>query len=90
MTEERGFEVIKKAILNLSFHHEEHINTRGEGNRRRLMGKHETANNDGFLGCCQSRLLILCGRDTENQEKGTITVTILLELVLTPRGGVNR
>ncbi|KAL3749252.1 hypothetical protein ACJRO7_010365 [Eucalyptus globulus] len=45
-TEEGGFEVIKKATLNLLFRHEEHISTYREGNGRRLMGKHETANRD--------------------------------------------
>ncbi|GFZ14077.1 glutamine synthetase 2 [Actinidia rufa] len=35
MREEGGFEVIKKAILNLSLRHKEHISAYGEGNERR-------------------------------------------------------
>lgn len=48
MREEGGFEVIKKAILNLSLRHKEHISAYGEGNERRLTGKHETASIDQF------------------------------------------
>jgi glutamine synthetase len=48
MREEGGFEVIKKAILNLSLRHHDHINAYGEGNERRLTGKHETANINQF------------------------------------------
>lgn len=48
MREEGGFEVIKKAILNLSLRHKEHISAYGEGNERRLTGKHETASIDTF------------------------------------------
>ena len=48
MREEGGFEVIKKAILNLSLRHNEHILAYGEGNERRLTGKHETASIDTF------------------------------------------
>ncbi|NBH36885.1 50S ribosomal protein L3, partial [Clostridiaceae bacterium] len=39
MREEGGFEVIKKAILNLSLRHKDHISAYGEGNERRLTGK---------------------------------------------------
>ncbi|CAN6481906.1 unnamed protein product [Victoria cruziana] len=48
MREEGGFEVIKKAILNLSLRHKEHISAYGEGNERRLTGKHETASIETF------------------------------------------
>ena len=48
MREEGGFEVIKKAILNLSLRHKEHISAYGEGNERRLTGKHETASINTF------------------------------------------
>lgn len=48
MREEGGFEVIKKAILNLSLRHKDHISAYGEGNERRLTGKHETANINTF------------------------------------------
>lgn len=48
MREDGGFDVIKKAILNLSLRHKEHISAYGEGNERRLTGKHETASIDTF------------------------------------------
>lgn len=48
MREDGGFEVIKKAILNMSLRHKEHISAYGEGNERRLTGKHETASIDTF------------------------------------------
>ena len=46
MREEGGYEVIKKAILNLSLRHKEHVSAYGEGNGRRLTGKHDTASID--------------------------------------------
>ncbi|KAF3782447.1 Glutamine synthetase [Nymphaea thermarum] len=46
MREEGGYEAIKKAILNLSLRHKEHIIAYGEGNEQRLTGKHETASVD--------------------------------------------
>jgi hypothetical protein len=48
MREDGGFELIKKAILNLSLRHDLHISAYGEGNERRLTGKHETASIDTF------------------------------------------
>ena len=48
MREDGGYEVIKKAILNLSLRHRDHISAYGEGNERRLTGKHETASIDTF------------------------------------------
>lgn len=48
MREDGGFEVIKKAILNLSLRHKIHIEAYGEGNERRLTGKHETASINDF------------------------------------------
>lgn len=48
MREDGGFEVIKKAILNLSLRHNDHISAYGEGNERRLTGKHETASINTF------------------------------------------
>ncbi|KAK3035775.1 hypothetical protein RJ639_033504 [Escallonia herrerae] len=44
-----GFEVIKKAIEKLGLRHKEHIAAYGEGNERRLTGKHETADIKTFL-----------------------------------------
>jgi glutamine synthetase len=52
MREEGGFEAIKKAILNLSLRHKDHISAYGEGNERRLTGKHETASIDTFSWVC--------------------------------------
>lgn len=52
MREEGGYEVIKKAILNLSLRHKVHISAYGEGNERRLTGKHETASIDTFSWVC--------------------------------------
>lgn len=39
-----GIEVIRKAIEKLGLRHKEHIAAYGEGNERRLTGRHETAN----------------------------------------------
>ncbi|KAF3785757.1 Glutamine synthetase leaf isozyme [Nymphaea thermarum] len=71
MREEGGFEVIKKAILNLSLRHKEHISAYGEGNERRLTGKHETASIDTFSwGVANRGCSIRVGRETEKQGKG--------------------
>lgn len=43
-----GYEVIKKAIEKLGLRHEKHIAAYGEGNERRLTGRHETANINTF------------------------------------------
>ncbi|XP_048136147.1 glutamine synthetase leaf isozyme, chloroplastic isoform X7 [Rhodamnia argentea] len=71
MREEGGFEVIKKAILNLSLRHKEHISAYGEGNERRLTGKHETASITTFSwGVANRGCSIRVGRATEKQGKG--------------------
>ncbi|KAK6146123.1 hypothetical protein DH2020_019992 [Rehmannia glutinosa] len=71
MREEGGFEVIKKAILNLSLRHKDHISAYGEGNERRLTGKHETASIDTFSwGVANRGCSIRVGRDTEKNGKG--------------------
>ncbi|KAK1319596.1 hypothetical protein QJS10_CPB04g00309 [Acorus calamus] len=71
MREEGGFEVIKKAILNLSLRHRDHISAYGEGNERRLTGKHETADINTFSwGVANRGCSIRVGRDTEKQGKG--------------------
>ena len=49
MRADGGYEVIKKAIEKLGLRHREHIAAYGEGNERRLTGKHETANIETFL-----------------------------------------
>lgn len=49
MRKEGGYEVIKKAIEKLGLRHKEHIAAYGEGNERRLTGRHETADIDTFV-----------------------------------------
>lgn len=49
MRTDGGYEVIKKAIEKLGLKHKEHIAAYGEGNDRRLTGKHETADIKNFL-----------------------------------------
>ncbi|OAY83220.1 Glutamine synthetase leaf isozyme, chloroplastic [Ananas comosus] len=71
MREDGGFEVIKKAILNLSLRHKEHISAYGEGNERRLTGKHETASINTFSwGVANRGCSIRVGRETEAKGKG--------------------
>ncbi|KAM3753389.1 hypothetical protein ACB098_03G090200 [Castanea mollissima] len=71
MREDGGFEVIKKAILNLSLRHKEHISAYGEGNERRLTGKHETASINTFSwGVANRGCSIHVGRETEQKGKG--------------------
>lgn len=48
MRKEGGYEGIKKAIQKLGLRHKEHIAAYGEGNERRLTGKHETADIHNF------------------------------------------
>ena len=48
MREAGGYEVIKKAIEKLGKRHTEHIAAYGEGNERRLTGRHETADINTF------------------------------------------
>ena len=49
MREPGGYEVIKKAIEKLGKRHKEHIAAYGEGNERRLTGRHETADINTFI-----------------------------------------
>lgn len=49
MRADGGYEVIKKAIEKLGLRHKEHIAAYGEGNERRLTGRHETADINTFL-----------------------------------------
>lgn len=48
MRKDGGYEVIKKAIEKLGLRHKEHIAAYGEGNERRLTGRHETADINTF------------------------------------------
>ncbi|GMQ11602.1 hypothetical protein CsSME_00054173 [Camellia sinensis var. sinensis] len=71
MRSDGGFEVIKKAIEKLGLKHKEHIAAYGEGNERRLTGKHETADINTFLwGVANRGASIRVGRDTEKAGKG--------------------
>ncbi|TXG69889.1 hypothetical protein EZV62_004824 [Acer yangbiense] len=71
MREEGGYEVIKKAIEKLGLKHREHIAAYGEGNERRLTGKHETADINTFKwGVANRGASIRVGRDTEKEGKG--------------------
>ena len=57
MREDGGYEIIKKAIEKLGLRHKEHIAAYGEGNERRLTGRHETADINTFLWV---RLFLKC------------------------------
>ncbi|KDO50819.1 hypothetical protein CISIN_1g018434mg [Citrus sinensis] len=71
MRNDGGFEVIKKAIEKLGLRHSEHIAAYGEGNERRLTGKHETADINTFKwGVANRGASIRVGRDTEKEGKG--------------------
>jgi glutamine synthetase len=71
MREPGGYEVIKKAIEKLGKRHTEHIAAYGEGNERRLTGRHETADINTFKwGVANRGASIRVGRDTEKEGKG--------------------
>ncbi|KAK8993357.1 hypothetical protein V6N11_033458 [Hibiscus sabdariffa] len=64
-------DVIKKAIEKLGLRHKEHISAYGEGNERRLTGRHETADINTFSwGVANRGASIRVGRDTEKEGKG--------------------
>mgnify|MGYP003702325765 CR=1 FL=1 len=48
MRNDGGYEIIKSAIEKLKLRHKEHISAYGEGNERRLTGRHETADINTF------------------------------------------
>ncbi|KAE8685446.1 Glutamine synthetase cytosolic isozyme 2 [Hibiscus syriacus] len=71
MRSDGGYEVIKTAIEKLGLRHKEHISAYGEGNERRLTGRHETADINTFLwGVANRGASIRVGRDTEKSGKG--------------------
>ncbi|KAK2430691.1 glutamine synthetase nodule isozyme [Trifolium repens] len=71
MRNDGGYEVIKNAIANLEKKHKEHIAAYGDGNERRLTGKHETADINTFLwGVANRGASVRVGRDTEKAGKG--------------------
>ncbi|RRT68833.1 hypothetical protein B296_00030817 [Ensete ventricosum] len=49
MRSDGGYEVIKEAIEKLGWRHKEHIAAYGEGNERRLTGRHETTDINTFV-----------------------------------------
>lgn len=59
MRNDGGYEIIKKAIEKLGKKHSEHIAAYGEGNERRLTGKHETADINTFLWVSKKNTLFL-------------------------------
>uniref|UniRef100_M4DXN0 Glutamine synthetase n=1 Tax=Brassica campestris TaxID=3711 RepID=M4DXN0_BRACM len=66
-----GLAVIKKAIEKLQGKHKQHIAAYGEGNERRLTGKHETADINTFSwGVANRGASVRVGRDTEKEGKG--------------------
>ncbi|PON37077.1 Glutamine synthetase, type III [Parasponia andersonii] len=67
-----GIDVIKKAIEKLSLRHKEHIAAYGEGNERRLTGRHETADISSFSwqGVANRGASVRVGRGTERDGKG--------------------
>ncbi|KAL5164225.1 Glutamine synthetase nodule isozyme [Glycine soja] len=71
MRNDGGYEVIKTAIEKLGKRHKEHIAAYGEGNERRLTGRHETADINTFLwGVANRGASVRVGRDTEKAGKG--------------------
>ncbi|KAK8698668.1 hypothetical protein V6N13_114779 [Hibiscus sabdariffa] len=71
MRSDGGIHVIKKAIEKLGLRHKEHIAAYGEGNERRLTGRHETADISKFSwGVANRGASIRVGRDTEKEGKG--------------------
>ena len=71
MREEGGYDLIIEACEKLGKKHEEHIAAYGEGNERRLTGKHETASIDKFsYGVANRGCSIRIPRSTEAEKKG--------------------
>lgn len=66
MRKEGGFAVIEQAIRRLGAKHKQHIAAYGEGNERRLTGKHETASINTFsYGVANRGCSIRIPRSTE-------------------------
>ena len=69
--QEGGYEHILSAIAKLGKKHKEHIAAYGEGNERRLTGRHETANMNTFSsGVANRGASIRIPRDAEREKKG--------------------
>ncbi|CAI9302105.1 unnamed protein product [Lactuca saligna] len=71
MRSDGGFDVIRKAIGKLEKRHKEHMAAYGEGNERRLIGNHETADINNFnWGVADRGASVRVGRETEKANKG--------------------
>ncbi|KAG4110681.1 hypothetical protein ERO13_D13G062100v2 [Gossypium hirsutum] len=71
MRNDGGINVIRKAIEKLGLRHKQHIAAYGEGNDRRLTGRHETEDINSFSwGVANRGASIRVGRDTEKAGKG--------------------
>eukprot|EP00268_Persea_americana_P018991 TRINITY_DN19737_c0_g1_i1.p1 TRINITY_DN19737_c0_g1~~TRINITY_DN19737_c0_g1_i1.p1 ORF type:complete len:357 (-),score=92.27 TRINITY_DN19737_c0_g1_i1:133-1203(-) len=71
MRSDGGIDVIKAAIEKLGLRHNEHISAYGEGNERRLTGRHETAYISKFSwGVANRGASVRLGRETEKSGKG--------------------
>ncbi|GBG83252.1 hypothetical protein CBR_g36867 [Chara braunii] len=71
MREDGGWDVILEAIKKLSLRHVEHIESYGDGNERRLTGRHETASIDQFSWGVASRgTSVRIGRQTQADKMG--------------------
>jgi len=71
MREDGGWAIIKAAIEKLGKKHAEHIAVYGEGNEKRLTGKHETASITTFSwGVANRGASIRVPRETERDNKG--------------------
>jgi len=69
----KGYEAILAALEKLQSKHKEHIEVYGEGNERRLTGRHETASIDKFTwGVADRGASIRVPRTTEAAKKGYI------------------
>lgn len=75
MRTEGGYEVIKKAIEKLGMRHKEHISAYGEGNERRLTGRHETAdiNTFSWVSIC---FLTSAYPGVNNESNGSYNITL--------------
>jgi glutamine synthetase len=88
MRAEGGYTAILGAIEKLSKKHHEHIAAYGEGNERRLTGRHETASISTFkYGVADRGASIRIPRDAEKEKKGYFEDSALLGRVGGGGGG---
>ena len=71
MREEGGYKEILNAIKKLKKHHSKHMKVYGEGNEKRMTGKHETASYDIFTsGVANRGASVRIPRQTEKDQCG--------------------